>query len=456
MSKRPPNILYLNTHDTGRVVGPMGTAARTPNFAALAADGVLFRNCHCAGPTCSPSRAALITGMVPHSCGMLGLAHRGWSLSDPSWTLPSHLRQHGYATAAWNMPGNHCSSHLQGDKPTQAKLHGYDTFIPGSDIADACAWLESPPEQPFFLSVSWVLTHRIGRGFTVKPDAAQHDPRWTAPPAPLPDTPETRADWAHFLCDIAEWDRQLGLVLAALEKSGRAQDTIVVVTTDHGPPFPAMKCNPTVHGTGVFLAMRGPGFSGGQAIDQLVSQIDLFPTLCAAAGLPVPDRVQGVNLRPTLEGRPVRDHVTAEVTHHAAYEPWRAYRTSRHLYVLRFGERRQTVLPNCDSSPSRDVWLEGGLRQLQYQDEELYDTLFDPQERRNLAADPLYAAVVRDLRERLHDWMHATNDPLLNGPVPLPPHGVTTSVDGLNPDGAEVKFGGGVAVVLPAEVKNGG
>ena len=144
MSMRPQNILYLNTHDTGRAVGPMGAAARTPNLAALAADGALFRNCHCAGPTCSPSRAALLTGMVPHSCGMLGLAHRGWSLTDPAWTLPSHLRQHGYATAAWNMPTNHCT-HWQVDQQAQAQAHGYDTFIPGHDIADACAWLESPP-----------------------------------------------------------------------------------------------------------------------------------------------------------------------------------------------------------------------------------------------------------------------------------------------------------------------
>jgi len=435
MSTRPPNIIYLNTHDTGRAVGPMGGAARTPNLAALAAEGALFRNCHCAGPTCSPSRAALLTGMVPHSCGMLGLAHRGWSLTDPAWTLPCHLRRHGYATAAWNMPTNHCT-HWQVDQPAQAKMHGYDTFLPGDDIATACAWLASPPEQPFFLSVSWTLTHRIGRGFTTKPDATLHDPRWTAPPAPLPDTTGNRADWAHFLCDVAEWDRQLGLVLAALEESGRAADTIVVVTTDHGVPFPEHKCNPTMHGTGVFLVMRGPGFAGGLAVDSLISQIDLFPTLCAAAGVPVPPRVQGVDLRPTLAGTAVRDHVTAEVTYHAAYEPWRSYRTARHLYVRRYGERRVPVAPNCDASPSRDLWLESGWRQLQLPDEELYDTLFDPQERRNLVGDAQHTAILRELRDRLDGWMCATDDPLLRGPVPLPPGGITTSVDERDPDGA--------------------
>lgn len=429
-----PNILYLNTHDTGRAVGCMGAASRTPNLDALAARGVLFRDCHCAGPTCSPSRAALLTGMAPHSCGMLGLAHRGWSLTDPAWTLPSHLRQHGYATAAWGMPTNHCT-HWQGDQQAMAASHGYDAFIPGG-IATACDWLRQAPAQPFLLSVSWTLTHRAGRGFTTAPDPARHDPRWTAPPEPLPDLSDVRADWAHFLCDVAEWDRQLGLVLAALQASGRAEDTIVVVTTDHGVPFPAMKCNPTRHGTGVFLAMAGPGFAGGLAVDQLVSQIDLFPTLCAAAGVPVPARVQGVDLRPTLSGRAVRDHVTAEVTYHAAYEPWRAYRTARHLYVRRFGDRRLPVLPNCDASPSRDVWLAAGWPQRALPDEELYDRVLDPQERCNLAADPVHAPVLRELRSRLLGWMRATTDPLLLGDVPLPSGGISTSVDELDPDGA--------------------
>ena len=431
-----PNILYLNSHDTGRVTGAMGHAVDTPNMRRLAADGVLLRNCHCAGPTCSPSRAALITGMVPHSCGMLGLAHRGWSLKDPSWTLPSHLQDHGYATAAWNMPSNHCSRTGHADQAAIAKEHGYGAFL-GSRLEDLVAWVGKPPTaQPWFLSASFTLTHRIGRGFTTPPDQAAYDPRYTLPPAVLADTAEVRADWAHFLADVTEWDRQLGLVLDALDASGQADNTIVIVTTDHGVPFPGLKCNPTVHGTGVLCILRGPGgLRGGLAVDQLVSQIDLFPTLCGIAGLPVPERVQGVDLRPTLVGKPVRDQLTAEVTYHAAYEPWRALRTDRHLYVRRFGERRRPVPPNCDSSPSRDLWLDAGWRLLDLPDEELYDSVLDPQERRNLIADPQHAAVARELRARLDRWMAETDDPLLRGPVPLPPGAVTTSVDELDPDG---------------------
>ncbi len=433
-----PNIIYLNSHDTGRSVGPMGCAVKTPNLQRLAGEGVLLRNCHCAGPTCSPSRAALITGMVPHSCGMLGLAHRGWSLTDPAWTLPSHLRQHGYATATWGMAANHCNSPGQfPDGPSTAAGHGYDQLIEGG-LEGLVSWLQQPPaDRPFFLSACWMLTHRKGRGFATEPDPATYDPRWTLPPAPLADDPAMRSDWAHFLTDVSEWDRQLGLVLDALERSGQAANTIVIVTTDHGVPFPGLKCNPTVHGTGVFCIIRGPGgFTGGLAVDQLVSQIDLFPTLCAVANVPVPARVQGVDLRPVLEGRAVRDQVTAEVTYHAAYEPWRAIRTARHVYVRRFGERRRPVLPNCDQSPSRDRWLESGWPSFDLPDEELYDSLLDPAERRNLIADPAQAGVARELRDRLDTWMRATDDPLLRGPVPLPPGGLTTAVDERDPDGA--------------------
>jgi arylsulfatase A-like enzyme len=435
-----PNILYLNTHDTGRHIGTLGAACATPHLDRLAEGGVRFRNCHCAGPTCSPSRAALLTGMLPHSCGMLGLAHRGFAWKDDSWHLAHHLRGHGYATAAWNMPSNHCTR-VGKDEAAAAQAVGYDAWL-GHDLAALTGFLAAAPKQPFFLSASWTLTHRIGRGFTTPADPARIDPRRVQPPPVLPDGERQRADWAHFLNDVETWDGQLGQVLETLDAAGLAGNTLVIATTDHGVPFPGMKCSPTVHGTGVFLVMRGPGgFAGGLALDQLVSHIDLFPTICAIAGLPVPDRVQGVDLRPVLKGQPVRDHAVAEVTWHAAYEPVRAYRTDRFLYVRRFGERRGPVLPNCDESPSKDAWLEAGWAFRAHGDEELYDTVFDPQERRSLAADPLYAATLRDLRARLDAHMRRTDDPLLHGDPALPPGATTTCIDEVRPDGPRMQHG---------------
>jgi len=90
------NIIYIHTHDSGRFIQPYGHAIPTPNLQRLAEEGVLFRQCYSCAPTCSPSRAALLTGMNPHSSGMLGLVHRGFSLSDPKQHLAYLLQKNGY------------------------------------------------------------------------------------------------------------------------------------------------------------------------------------------------------------------------------------------------------------------------------------------------------------------------------------------------------------------------
>ena len=109
----------------------------------------------------------------------------------------------------------------------------------------------------------------------------------------------------------------------------------------------------------------------------------------------------------------MRDEVFAEVTYHAAYEPQRAVRTVRWTYIRRFGQSTTLVLPNCDDSPSKDVWLRAGWRDQPVAAEQLYDDIFDPAAARNVALDPAYGAVLADMRLRLQRWMEATNDPLL-------------------------------------------
>src|SRR5665647_1522105 len=93
------NIVYMHTHDSGRYWSPYGYALPTPNLMDFARESTLFRHCYCAGPTCSPSRAALLTGRSPHACGMMGLAHRGWQLHDYSQHLAAFLNRQGYHTA---------------------------------------------------------------------------------------------------------------------------------------------------------------------------------------------------------------------------------------------------------------------------------------------------------------------------------------------------------------------
>ncbi len=133
------------------------------------------------------------------------------------------------------------------------------------------------------------------------------------------------------------------------------------------------------------------------------------------------------------EKQELHDEIFAEVNYHAAYEPKRAVRTQRFNYIRHFGDRGRPVLPNCDDSPSKDVWLRNGWRDQVVAREMLFDTIFDPNETRNLVGDPAYAKALTEMRGRLDAWMQRTNDPLLHGPVAAPPGAVVNDPDGISP-----------------------
>jgi arylsulfatase A-like enzyme len=427
------NILYLHVHDAGRYIQPYGHAVPTPNLQHLAEQGVLFRQAFCAAPVCSASRAALLTGTWPHCCGMDGLAHRGWSLRDYRQHIVHTLHAAGYHTA---LCGVQHEAHWQ-----HPEVIGYDQIvdIPAGHseeaIADAARrFFRAPPAgKPWFLSVGMNATHRV-----YPPPGWQEDARYCLPPAPIPDTPETRRDMACFKAAARHWDTAAGTVLEALDAAGLAGDTLVVCTTDHGVAFPSMKCNLTQHGCGVMLILRGPGgFAGGKVCDALVSHVDVFATICDLLEIARPPWLAGVSILPLVRGgaQEVRDETFAEVTYHAAYEPMRSVRTKQYNYVRRFDGRKSPVLPNCDASPSKDVWLAAGWKDRPPVAEALYDLLFDPNEVRNVAAEPAMAEVLADMRARLDRHMRATHDPLLNGPVPMPAGAWADDPDGLHPDG---------------------
>lgn len=422
-----PNILYLHSHDTGRYVQPYGYDVPTPYIQRFAEQGVVFRQAFNAAPTCSPSRAALLTGQSAHSAGMIGLAHRGFWLKDYRRHLVHTLRQAGYRSTLIGVQHVAPEPHMIGydevvDLPSREARH----------VAPAAVrFLQGRPQEPFFLSVGFAETHR-----EYPSPEAPDDPRFCRPPAPLPDAPETRHDMAAFRTSARRLDAGMGAVLGALEAAGLAENTLVIMTTDHGLAFPLIKCNLTDHGLGVMLIMRGPGgFTGGRVLDGLVSHIDVFPTLCDLLGMARPAWLEGRSLMPLVRGeaREVNEEITAEVTYHAAYEPQRAVRTKRFKYIRRFGGRGTPVLPNCDDSPSKDLLLRNGWAARPVAAEQLYDLCFDPGEAHNLAGDPVMAEVLREMRGRLERWMERTADPLLAGPVPAPHGAQVNDPDGLSP-----------------------
>jgi N-sulfoglucosamine sulfohydrolase len=426
-TSHPPNILYIHSHDSGRYLQPYGHPVPTPNLQRLAAGGVLFRRAFSAAPTCSPSRAALLTGQCPHRNGMLGLAHRGFSLTDYRRHILYTLRDAGYQSVLAGL------QHIA-DRPERI---GYDEILRprsnhAADVAPgAVRFLESRPSRPFFLDIGFQETHREYPNPT-----AEDDPRYVQPPAPIPDTAATRADFAAYRASARLLDRGVGQVLDALERSGLAGNTLVISTTDHGIAFPRMKCNLTDAGWGVSLILRGPGvFSGGKVSEALVSQIDLYPTVCEWLGMSRPAWLEGKSLLPLLrnETAEVNQEVFAEVNYHASYEPQRAVRTGRWKYIRRYGDRAAPVLPNCDDGPSKTLWLDHDWRHQPVAREQLYDLIFDPGEQNNLASDVRSEAVLGEMRGRLDAWMHRTDDPLLKGPVAAPSGAKVNPADGISP-----------------------
>lgn len=422
---RRPNIVYIHSHDSGRYLLPYGHHVPTPRLLQLAKSGVLFRRAFCASPGCSPSRAALLTGQSPHNSGMLGLAHLGWSLHDYQQHIIHTLSPYGYESTLAGL------QHIA-DNPATI---GYDRMLPykslsAKDVAPvAASFLDSKPKEPFFLTVGFFETHRA---FPAPVDNAD----FILPPAPIPDNEKTRLDMAGFHASARVLDAGVGMVLDALDRNGFSDNTLVLSTTDHGIAFPDMKCNLLDGGIGVSMIMRGPGvFSRPRLCDALISHIDVYPTLCDYLQVEKPAWLQGRSFLPVLEGKAaeINDAVFGEVTYHAAYQPMRSVRTHRWKYIHRFDDRSAPNLPNCDDGLSKSYWIQEGWQTQPVYQEELYDLVFDPAERNNLVGAPRTKAVLQDMRSRLTEWMKATNDPLLRGPVPLPPGGHTVSPDAISP-----------------------
>ena len=437
------NVLYLHAHDAGRWLAPYAAAFDTPNAAAFSRGAVTFDEAYCAGPTCSPSRAALLTGQWAHRTGMLGLTHRGFSLRRPERHLARVLRGAGYDTVLSGV------QHEQWGVPD----FGYDTVLAQEDsgfvsddaaVADAAAaWLRrrgggdgggtgGAAKRPFFMSCGFHLPHRPFDHLKPADETMLSKAAVTAllADAGLPDTEQTRTDVRLYATAVTEADRCFGVVLDALDAAGLTGDTVVLLTTDHGPAFPGMKCQLYDGGTGVTMMLRTPdgagGFVGaGRRCGALVSQVDVMPTLGELLGFAPPEGGDGVSLRPLLEGAAgrVRDELFTEVTWHAAYEPQRAVRTDTHKLIRHYDAPLPPPRANVDDGLTKDAAEAAGYFSRARPRTELYDLAADPRERNDVAEDPAYAGVRRDLEARLDRWMAETGDPLCGGGVPRKPPG---------------------------------
>lgn len=415
-----PNILLVHAHDMGRYNQAYGHATPTPNMRRFAGEGMVLRDAHCAAPTCSPSRAAMFTGLTAHETGMLGLVHRGFDLGNRDLHLARRLSAAGYHTAQAGLQHEYDASTGEPvyDEVLEVKEYGYARDLEAA--RDAAGFLaRSQSEKPWFLWLGLFYPHRPFPPANPERDNPQH----IQVPPPLPDTEAVRRDMAGYHAAVALADEAFGIVLDALDREGLRDNTLVILTTDHGIAFPDMKCNLTSHGTGVTWLMRFPGvIPANSASDSLASHLDLVPTVLDLAGVPVPEGLHGHSLRPLFSNpsAEIRGDLFAEINVHASMEPQRMVRTKKALYIRLFDDDPRRPMANVDGGETKEVWVEAGWERQPRDSERLYDLIFDPQERHNLAESPANRELCHAMGSRLRAWMERTNDPLLNGGLHLP------------------------------------
>ncbi len=425
-----PNIVWISNEDMSPRLGAYGDAlARTPTLDALAKQAVRYTRAFTTAPVCAPSRAAIITGMHQNAIGaqhMRTTENRVPELPGPYLAVPpfyvkafpEYLRAAGYFTS------NRSKTDYQFGEP----------FTIWDDLGPKAHWRNRRDKsQPFFSVFNITVTHE-SQIFPTSP-ARKGKPLVTDPakvrvPPYYPDTPLVRAELARVYDNIADMDAQVGTILRQLEEDGLAQRTVVFYWSDHGDGVPRAKRSLYDSGLHVPLMIHWPAGVRRAGLpvpptvsDELVSFVDLAPTVLALAGVEVPTHMQGRVLAGEKAG-PAPEYIFgARDRMDIEYDMMRSARDARFLYIRNF----EPELPYAghiiyrNQSDIMQEWFrlqaEGKLKgpaalwmRTSRPAEELYDTQADPHQIANLAGDPAHRATLERMRKAVTDWMTRVGD----------------------------------------------
>jgi len=373
----------------------------------------------------------MLTGLHCHQNGLMGLSNFGWSLRPGVRHLAELLAHGGYRTRLFG---------TQHETSADPQTLGYQhTDCAAQDVDTVCnkvsAFMHSDDARqnhPWFIHAGFRNVHRPWQPATRTDPASMHPPAW------LPDTPAVRQDMADFHDDITRMDSAVGSVLDVIDATGQADNTLVIFTSDHGLPFPRAKATLYDPGLRIPLLARWPnGFDGSRCFPQLLSNVDLTPTILDLCGLSVPDNLAGRSFAPLLRGRPYLEHeaIFATLYYDVAYDPMHMVRTPAHKYLRSFAvtpEDRATAEAGVLASHPAGRWIRvddydvlssAAWRSMRVDcaappPEELYDLRTDPLEQTDLATCDNASVVLNTMCNRLQHWMQATQSPLLYGHVP--------------------------------------
>ncbi|PHN05693.1 sulfatase family protein [Flavilitoribacter nigricans] len=430
----PPNLILIIADDmawddSGAYGHP---SIRTPNIDRLAREGMRFDQAFLTTSSCSPSRASIITGTYPHQTDAEQLH---WPVPADKLTFVEKLKAHGYWTA---LAGKYHLGDALKDRFDLIAAVGTSGFVMNADgpaeeapekkeDGSGCEnWLatfqQRPADQPFFLWLAAVDPHRP---YTSDIVAEPHRAADVIVPPYLPDVDTVREDFARYYDEIHRMDDYIGQLMDALEKSGEADNTVVLFISDNGRPFPRDKTTLYDGGIKTPWIVRWPAaVKAGTTTASMVSAVDIAPTFLSLAGAEVPPVFEGVDFSPVLHdpSATVRDWIYAEDHWHDFEDYTRAVRDQDYKYIRNFYPDLPNTPPaDALRSPTFAKMLQmraaGTLNDAQLAcfreprpEEELYDTRKDPHELVNLAGDPAFAETLAQLRTKMEAIRQETGD----------------------------------------------
>lgn len=423
---RAKSVLLLIADDWSALAGCYGhPVLRTPHVDALAASGVRFSHAFCTTPSCAASRASVLTGLYSHTHGQYGHSHgvHAFRTRRGVRSIPAVLRAGGFLTGVVG------KLHVE---PPEVYPWDFAPPVRGRDVQQIAAraeeFLSVAGGRPFYLHVGFADPHRDFDNARPHPGVTEvrYAPEEVVVPPFLPDIPAVRAELAQYYQAISRLDTGIGLVLGALERSGRAGETLVLCLSDHGMPFPGAKASPFDSGHHCPLIVRHPeGEAGGIVNDALVNWCNLAPTVFDWCDVQAPEGLPERSFLPVLaEAHPAGwdetffSHTFHEVTN---YFPYRALRARRYKYVRTlFPELTMPLPSDLWASPTWHAVRAGGIsllggrptqRCLHHDAEALFDLERDPLEVDNLIGDPAQAGVAAEMRAKVQTFRLATADP---------------------------------------------
>ena len=431
-----PNILFIIADDLGQQCRCYGDRiARTPNIDQLASQGVLFENAYVTTSICSPSRASMFTGLFPQQHGLLGMAQWGYRVLEGAPLLPNLLKQEGYRTGLIGkthmtslVPWQWDYRKTPADEAGRAQLRDPRSFAERTQ-----EFFSQDAEDPFFLSVNFVDPHTPHSLHRIS--GLPEDLYTKEEVKPLPfmgewDTPVLRESVAGYYNNVSRLDTGVGLVLAALERSGHSQNTIVIFVGDHGPGFHRAKQSCYEAGVKVPLIIRWPGNSiAGLRRKELVSTIDMLPTALRVAGARIPGGLTGRPLDELVEGKQVEWRETILTEYHsnqcADFYPRRTVRDERYKLILNLLHERPCpasrymrafewyLVPNYEALKGTATYR--AFQTFEHPPKvELYDLEKDPHEYNNLGENKDYHQTTKRLLGELRAWRERTRDRYLD------------------------------------------